>query len=102
MLKNEEFAQSSGIEPKLYELIKIRVSQINGCAFCIDMHTSDTRKAGEEEKRIYLLNAWRETSFYSDKEKAALEYSLVFTHQEQLLRLFSDGMYIVFQIARGS
>ncbi|BDA78005.1 hypothetical protein LPTSP3_g09350 [Leptospira kobayashii] len=73
MLKNEEFAQKSGIEPKLYELIKIRVSQINGCAFCLDMHTSDTRKAGEEEKRIYLLNAWREASFYSDKEKAALE-----------------------------
>ncbi|WP_411824810.1 carboxymuconolactone decarboxylase family protein [Leptospira sp. 'Mane'] len=73
MLKNEEFAKNSGIETKLYELIKIRVSQINGCAFCIDMHTSDTRKAGEEEKRIYLLNAWREASFYSDKEKAALE-----------------------------
>ncbi|TGK29423.1 carboxymuconolactone decarboxylase family protein [Leptospira gomenensis] len=73
MIAQEDFAKRGGIDPILYELIKIRVSQINGCAFCIRMHTKDLRALGEEEKRIYLLNAWKETEFYSDKEKAALE-----------------------------
>ncbi len=73
MLEMENFAKSSGIDPKLYELIKIRASQINGCAYCINMHTKDSRAMGEEERRIYLLNAWRETNYYTEKEKAALE-----------------------------
>ena len=67
--------QNSGLEPKLRELIKIRTSQINGCAFCLDMHTKDARAQGETEQRIYALNAWRETPFFNDRERAALEWT---------------------------
>src|SRR6202451_3051674 len=67
--------QSSGLEPALRELIKTRASQINGCAYCIDMHTKDARAAGETEQRLYALNAWRETPFYTDRERAALEWT---------------------------
>ncbi|WP_078889200.1 carboxymuconolactone decarboxylase family protein [Streptomyces sp. NRRL S-1813] len=66
-------AAKKGLEPALVELVKIRASQLNHCAFCIDMHITDARKAGETEQRIYLLNAWEEaTAFYSPKEQAAL------------------------------
>ncbi|MGW2027515.1 carboxymuconolactone decarboxylase family protein [Streptomyces decoyicus] len=66
-------AAKKGLEPALVELVKIRASQLNHCAFCIDMHIKDARKAGETEQRIYLLNAWEEaTDFYSPKEQAAL------------------------------
>jgi AhpD family alkylhydroperoxidase len=68
----EQYVRSSGIEPKTLELLKIRASQINGCAYCIDMHTKDARAGGETEQRIYALNAWRETPFYTEKERAAL------------------------------
>jgi AhpD family alkylhydroperoxidase len=61
-------------------LVHIRVSQINGCAFCIDMHTKDARHAGETEQRIYALNAWRETPFYSERERAALALAEEMTH----------------------
>jgi AhpD family alkylhydroperoxidase len=61
-----------GLEHSLLELIKTRASQINGCAFCIDMHTKDARAAGETEQRLYALNAWRETDFYTNRERAAL------------------------------
>ena len=63
------------LERPLFELVKIRASQINGCAYCIDMHTKDARLAGETEQRIYALNAWRETPFFSDRERAALEWT---------------------------
>jgi AhpD family alkylhydroperoxidase len=63
------------IERPLRELINIRVSQMNGCAYCLDMHTKDARLAGETEQRIYALNAWRETPFFTDRERAALEWS---------------------------
>ena len=63
------------IERPLFELVKIRASQINGCAYCLDMHTKDARLAGETEQRIYALNAWRETPFFSDRERAALEWT---------------------------
>jgi len=63
---------SSGLEHSLLELVKTRASQMNGCAFCIDMHTKDARAAGETEQRLYALNAWRETDFYTDRERAAL------------------------------
>jgi AhpD family alkylhydroperoxidase len=63
------------IEPKLFELVKTRASQINGCAYCLDMHTKDARHAGETEQRLYALNAWRETPFYTDRERAALEWT---------------------------
>ncbi|MFJ9854597.1 carboxymuconolactone decarboxylase family protein [Streptomyces sp. NPDC101150] len=68
-----DVAAKKGLDPALVELVKIRASQINHCALCIDMHIKDARKAGETEERIYLLNAWEEaTSFYSPKEQAAL------------------------------
>lgn len=71
----EKYVRTCGIEPKLLELIKIRASQINGCAYCIDMHTKDARAHGETEQRIYALNAWRETPFFTDKERAALAWT---------------------------
>ena len=67
--------QSTGLEKSLIELVKIRASQINGCAFCINMHTDDARKRGESEQRIYLLNAWRESPLYTDRERAALAWT---------------------------
>jgi AhpD family alkylhydroperoxidase len=65
----------SKLERPLFELVKIRASQINGCAYCIDMHTKDARLGGETEQRIYALNAWRETPFFTDRERAALEWT---------------------------
>src|SRR5436189_6292187 len=62
---------ASKLEPALFELVKIRASQLNGCAYCIDMHTKDARQAGETEQRIYALTAWRETPFFTDRERAA-------------------------------
>jgi AhpD family alkylhydroperoxidase len=75
MLGLEKYASGSGLERSLYELIKTRASQINGCAYCIDMHTKDARKAGETEQRLYALSAWRETPFYTQRERAALEWT---------------------------
>ena len=66
---------SSGLEQSLIELVKTRASQINGCAFCINMHTQDARKRGETEQRLYLLNAWRESPVYTDRERAALAWT---------------------------
>lgn len=71
----EEQIQSTGLEKSLIELVKIRASQINGCAFCINMHTEDARKRGETEQRIYLLDAWRESPLYTDRERAALAWT---------------------------
>jgi AhpD family alkylhydroperoxidase len=67
------------IERPLFELVKIRASQINGCAYCLDMHTKDARLAGETEQRIYALSAWRETPFFTDRERAALEWTEALT-----------------------
>jgi AhpD family alkylhydroperoxidase len=64
--------RSSGLESALLELVKVRASQINRCAYCIDMHTKDARAAGETEQRLYALSAWRETSFFTDRERSAL------------------------------
>ncbi|HZW64681.1 MAG TPA: carboxymuconolactone decarboxylase family protein [Hanamia sp.] len=75
----EEYVASSGLEKSLYELVKTRASQINGCAFCLDMHTKDARKAGETEQRLYALSAWRETPFYTERERAALEWTEALT-----------------------
>ncbi|PYI50827.1 carboxymuconolactone decarboxylase family protein [Paenibacillus flagellatus] len=68
----ERYVRSSSIPKTLLELIKIRASQLNGCAYCIDMHTKDARHYGETEQRIYALNAWRETPFFTPEERAAL------------------------------
>lgn len=67
--------QSSGLEQSLIELVKTRASQINGCAYCIGMHTQDARKHGEIEQRLYLLDAWREAPLYTDRERAALAWT---------------------------
>src|SRR5262250_843759 len=72
MLGLEAFLHSCGLEAALIHLIKLRVSQINGCAFCIDMHWKDLRALGETEQRLYSLDAWHECPFYSDRERAAL------------------------------
>ncbi|MCA9879137.1 MAG: carboxymuconolactone decarboxylase family protein [Thermomicrobiales bacterium] len=71
--------QDTGLEPKLLELVKLRASQINGCAFCLDMHTKDARARGETEQRLYLLPAWRETEFYTERERAALAWTEALT-----------------------
>ncbi|HTE28424.1 carboxymuconolactone decarboxylase family protein [Flavitalea sp.] len=80
----EKYIESTQLTRKHKDLIKIRSSQINGCAFCIDMHTKDARKAGETEQRIYALNAWRETAFFSEEEMAILalteEVTLINNH----------------------
>jgi AhpD family alkylhydroperoxidase len=71
----EKYVTASGLEPKLLHLIKMRASQINGCAFCLDMHSLDARGAGETEQRLYTLDAWRETPFFSERERAALAWA---------------------------
>ncbi len=72
-------AANTGLEHSLAELVKTRASQINSCAFCIKMHTADARKAGETEDRLYLLNAWRESHLYSERERAALAWTEALT-----------------------
>ena len=71
----EKYIANSGLDHKLIHLLKMRASQINGCAYCIDMHSKDARALGESEQRLYELNAWREAPFYTDRERAALEWS---------------------------
>lgn len=75
MVQLQETVEKSGLEKTLLELVKIRASQINKCAFCLHMHTRDARKAGVTEERIYLLDAWRESSLYSERERAALAWT---------------------------
>ena len=79
MLALEAALASSGLEQSLLELVKLRASQINGCAFCIHMHTKDARAHGETEERLYLLDAWRESPLYSDRERAALAWTEALT-----------------------
>ncbi len=79
MLKLENHVQNSGLEHSLIHLVKTRASQINGCAFCIHMHTRDARAHGETEERLYLLDAWRESSLYSPRERAALAWTEALT-----------------------
>ena len=80
MLGLQKTVNSSGLERPLLELVKMRASQINGCAYCLDMHSKDARAAGETEQRLYLLDAWRETSLYSERERAALEWTEALTN----------------------
>lgn len=75
MLKLGEYVNNCGLEHSLLRLIETRASQINGCAYCLDMHTQDARAAGESEQRLYVLPAWREAPFYSERERAALEWT---------------------------
>lgn len=79
MIELEKILKNSGLEHSLFELVKIRASQINGCAYCIHMHTKDARASGETEERLYLLSAWRESPLYSDRERAALAWTEALT-----------------------
>jgi AhpD family alkylhydroperoxidase len=75
----EKYLGECGLDDKLLALVKVRVSQMNGCAYCLHMHTAEARKAGESEQRLYLLNAWRESALYSDRERAALAWAEALT-----------------------
>lgn len=86
MLALQNHVNHSGLEGSLLELVKMRASQINGCAYCIDMHSKDARAHGETEQRLYALNAWRETPFYSARERAALAWT------EALTRIAGDDV----------
>ncbi len=96
----EACVAGSDLESSLLELVRLRASQINGCAYCIDMHTKDARAAGESEQRLYALSAWQETPFYSDRERAALAWTEAVTQvaegrvpdevYEQALRQFGQ------------
>ena len=87
----QQYVENSGLEHSLLELVKMRTSQINGCAYCLDMHSKDARAAGETEQRLYVLDAWREAPFYSDRERAALEWTEALTqiHDNKV----SDELY---------
>jgi AhpD family alkylhydroperoxidase len=87
----EKYLSQSQLKPSLKDLIKIRVSQINGCAYCIDLHSKDARKQGETEQRIYGLSAWRETPFYDETERAVLALAEEITHIS--VRGVSDETY---------
>jgi AhpD family alkylhydroperoxidase len=96
----ESYVRKCGLDPALLELVKLRASQINGCAYCIDMHTKDARARGESEQRLYAVSAWAETPFYSEPERAALAWTEAVTRiaqapvpealLEELRRHFSD------------
>jgi AhpD family alkylhydroperoxidase len=90
-----KYLQTSSIERPLIELVLMRASQLNGCAYCLDMHSKDARAAGETEQRLYVLQAWREAPFYSDRERAALAWC------EAVTRLDAHGVSDeVFEMAR--
>lgn len=109
MIGLETYVRRSSIEHGLLELIKTRVSQINGCAYCIDMHTKDARAAGESEQRLYALPAWRETPFFSARERVALAWAEALTGilnkrvpdslREETLRSFSQKELIDLTLA---
>ena len=93
----EKFIESTSLTKTHKDLIKIRASQINGCAFCIDMHTKEARKAGETEQRIYALNAWRDTTFFTNEERAILalteEVTLIANHvKDETYQMASDAL----------
>jgi AhpD family alkylhydroperoxidase len=80
MLALQACVNESGLEHSLLELVKMRASQMNGCAYCLDMHGKDALAAGETEQRLFLLDAWREAPFYSERERAALAWTEAVTH----------------------
>ena len=100
MMALEAYFKECGLDHTIIELVKTRASQINGCAFCIDMHTADARKQGESEIRLYMLSAWRESSRYTPKERAALAWTEALTKvsethapddvYEELMKHFSE------------
>lgn len=107
----EEACQAGPLDPFIYELVKMRASQINGCAFCLDMHSKDARAMGETEQRLYMLNAWHESDLYNEQERAALALTeaitLISEHhvpeeiEAEARRVFDEESYanLVFAIA---
>ena len=106
----DNYSQNCGLEASLLDLIKLRASQINGCAYCIDMHSKDARTNGETEQRLYNLSAWRDTPFYTERERAALAFTEVITSiegkrsqfdevYEQAREQFSDEELVKIMIA---
>ncbi len=91
MLGLEQYLHNSGLEQPLLHLVKLRASQLNGCAFCLDMHWKDLRAIGESEQRLYALDAWRESPFYTDRERAALAWTEAVTLVAQ--SHVSDAVY---------
>jgi len=83
MRQLESTVRAGGLDPKLLELVKTRASQLNSCAYCIDMHTKDARAAGETEQRLFALSAWQETHFFTEKERAALAWTEALTNIQQ-------------------
>lgn len=83
MITLDKAASGLGLDPQLLDLVKLRASQINGCAFCLDMHTADARKGGESARRLATLSAWRETPFFTDRERAALAWTESLTNISQ-------------------
>jgi AhpD family alkylhydroperoxidase len=83
MIALDRAVHDAGIEPKLHEMIKLRASQINGCAYCVDMHSRDGRRAGESDRRLYALSAWRESPLFSERERAAFALTEAVTHISQ-------------------
>lgn len=81
--KLESYIRKAGLEPDLLELVRLRASQINGCAYCIDMHTKDARSQGESEQRLYAVSAWHEAPFYSERERAALAWTEAVTRIDE-------------------
>jgi AhpD family alkylhydroperoxidase len=90
MMDLQNQVNGSGIEKSLQELVKTRASQINGCAFCLHMHTRDARAAGETEERLYLLEAWRESPLYNERERAALAFTEVLTRLSETASVPDD------------
>ena len=107
----EKYVAASGLDPQLLHLIKMRASQINGCAFCLDMHSLEARAAGETEQRLYTLDAWRETPFFSERERAALAWTEAVTRVgdthvpdevfEEVKRQFSEKEIVDLTLALG-
>src|SRR4029079_11509863 len=79
MLGLERQGHKAGLDSELLDLVRMRASQVNGCAYCLDMHSKDARANGESEQRLYGLEAWRETPYYSSRERAALEWTRALT-----------------------
>lgn len=105
----DRYSHNSGLEPSLLELVKLRASQLNGCAYCVDMHSKDARTKGETEQRLYGLNVWRETLYYTERERAALAFTEAVTLiadrpipaevYEQARQQFSDEELVKLMIA---
>ena len=92
MLELQNHVNNSGLEHSLQELVKTRASQINGCAYCLHMHTRDARAAGETEERLFLLDAWRESPLYTERERAALAWTEELTRLSETA-IVSDGVF---------